>query len=118
MLRSMRVLFFVLLSFACSGSQVRLVAPDTTAGSRYSCLPGEGQICQPATTDVPEELNQSGTVFVILPRQCKGKIHQIVITDAGSSKPKVDATCAPEEEPLEEMSHPAPVTRPAALNQR
>jgi hypothetical protein len=103
-MRNMRAFFFVLLATACSGSHVRLVAPDTTAGPRYSCAPGEGQICQPATTDVPEELNRSGTVFVILPRQCKGKIHQIVIIDAGSSKPKVDATCAPQEEPLDEMS--------------
>jgi hypothetical protein len=106
-------------SSACGGSQVRLVSPDTTAGSRYSCQPGEGQVCQPATTDVPEDLNHSGTVFVILPRECKGRVHQIVVLDAGSSHPKVDATCAPPEEPVEEMSSepsaapadPAPTAR-------
>jgi hypothetical protein len=99
---------------ACGGSQVRLVSPDTTPGSRYTCQPGEGAPCQPATTDVPEDLNRSGTVFVILPRECKGKIHQIVVLDAGSSHPKVDATCAPQEEPVEEMSASEPKGAPAA----
>jgi hypothetical protein len=102
-------LTLALLLAACSGgSQVRLVAPDTTAGPRYTCVVGEGKVCEPAATDVPEELNQSGTVFVILPRECKGKIHQIVVLDAGSSTPKIDATCAPSEEPVEEMSGSEP----------
>jgi hypothetical protein len=98
---------------ACGGSQVRLVSPDTTPGPRYTCQPGEGAVCQPATTDVPEDLNRSGTVFVILPRECKGRIHQIVVLDAGSSHPKVDATCAPQEEPVEEMSSSEPEAAPA-----
>jgi hypothetical protein len=89
---------------ACGGHSLRLVSPDTTAGPRYTCEPGAERSCQPATSDVPEELNPSGTLFVILPRECKGRIHQLVIIDAGSSDPKVDATCAPEEAPLEEMS--------------
>jgi hypothetical protein len=93
---------------ACAGRQVRLVSPDTTAGARYTCAPGEGGVCQPATVDVPEELNASGTLFVILPRECQGRIHQIVVIDAGSSTPKVDATCAPKEEPLGEMSRREP----------
>jgi hypothetical protein len=116
MLHGMRAMGFVLLATACTSSHVRLVAPDTTAGARYTCAPGEGLSCQPATTDVPEELNQSGTVFVVLPRECKGKIHQIVIFDAGTAKPKVDATCAPEEEPLEEMSQRSPAARREAQN--
>jgi hypothetical protein len=104
-----RVLLLLALALgACGGSQVRLVAPDTAPGPRYTCQPGEGMVCQPATTDVPQDLNQSGTVFVILPRECKGKIHQIVVLDAGSSSPKVDATCAPQEEPIEEMSGAEP----------
>jgi hypothetical protein len=93
---------------ACGGRQVRLVSPDTTAGARYTCAPGEGGVCQPATVDVPEELNPSGTIFVILPRECQGRIHQIVVIDAGSSTPKVDATCAPQEEPLGETSRRDP----------
>jgi hypothetical protein len=87
---------------------VRLVAPDTTAASRYSCEPGDGKICTPATTDVPSDLNQTHTAFVILPRECKGRFQQIVVIDADSSEPKVDVTCAPEEAPVEEMgSEPA-----------
>ena len=92
----------------CSSRHVRLVAPDTTAGSRYTCLAGEGMICQPATTDVPSDLNESGTSFVILPRECKGRFYQIMVFDAGSSKPKVEATCAPQEEPVDEMTSGAP----------
>jgi hypothetical protein len=93
---------------ACSGRQVLLVSPDTTAGPRYTCAPGEGGVCQPATVDVPEELNASGTVFVILPRECQGRVHRITVIDAGSSTPKVDVACAPKEEPLGEMSQRAP----------
>lgn len=101
-------LALVVAAAACGGRHVRLVSPDTTAGPRYTCEPGEGGVCQPAVVDVPAELNPSGTVFVILPRQCQGKIHQIVVLDADSSKPRVEATCAPREEPLEEMSRAEP----------
>jgi hypothetical protein len=102
------------VSSACGGSQVRLVSPDTTPGSRYTCQPGEGAVCQPATTDVPEDLDPSGTVFVILPRECKGKVHQIVVLDAGSSHPRVDATCAPQAEPVEGMTSSYPSAAPPA----
>lgn len=104
----MTVVLAVLLG-ACAGHHVRLVSPDTTAGPRYTCEPGAAGVCQPAAADVPAELNPSGTLFVILPRQCKGKIHQIVVIDAGSSKPRVEATCAPEEAPLEDMSAREPL---------
>lgn len=83
---------------------VRLTSPDTDPGARYVC-DGAGT-CEPATTDVPSEENPSGMTLVILPRQCAGKIHQILILDAGSSEPKVDVTCAPAEEPLGTMGAP------------
>jgi hypothetical protein len=96
------------VSSACGSRHVRLVSPDTTAGSRYTCEPGDGKVCTPATTDVPSDLNERNTAFVILPRECKGRIQQIVVINADSSEPKVDATCAPEEAPVEEMgSEPA-----------
>ena len=101
--RGVTLLLVATLSSACGGHHVRLVAPDTTAGSRYSCEPGDGKVCTPATTDVPSDLNERNTAFVILPRECKGRFQQIVVIDAGSSEPKVDATCAPEEAPVEEM---------------
>jgi hypothetical protein len=89
----------------CPSRHVRLVNRATTPGARYTC--GAAGECKPATVNVPSELNQSGTTFVVLPRQCSGRIHQIVVLEAQSGKPEIDVTCAPLEEPiakpLEEM---------------
>ena len=93
-----------LVALGCGSHQVRLMTPHTSPGPRYVCQ-GEGE-CQPATTDVPADLNPSGTAFVTLPRECAGRIHQIVIFEAGSSKPKVDVTCAPPEDPIGTMGDP------------
>lgn len=98
----------------CGGSHLRLVTPDTTAGPRYSCNAGEGRVCQPALEDVPDESNLRGTAFVILPRECRGRIHQIVVIDADSDAPKVVATCAPDEQPVEEMSESERTAPPTA----
>ena len=92
------------LSLGGCAHHVRLTSPDTDPGARYVCE-GAGQ-CQPATTDVPSEHNPSGMTIVNLPRQCAGKIHQILILDAGSSKPKVYVTCAPAEESIGTMGSP------------
>jgi hypothetical protein len=89
-----------LLSGACE-RHLRLEAPDTSAGPRYTCH--SRQPCEPATTDVPSQQNPSGTTFVVLPKQCRGRFHRIVIFDSGSDKPKVDVTCAPDDEPIKEM---------------
>ena len=91
-------------AFGCSAHHVRLTTPDTDPGARYVCL-GEGP-CQPADVDVPSERNRSGTKSITLPRECAGKIHQILVIDADSSEPKVDVTCAPQEEPIDEMRPP------------
>ncbi len=90
----------LLLCAACS-HHVRLQSPDTAPGSRYACKVNAE--CKPATEDVPSELNPRGTSFVTLPRECRGHIHQIVILDADSDEPKVDVTCAPIEEPIQDM---------------
>jgi hypothetical protein len=102
--RMLLILWIGLLT-GCTGRHVRMISPATSPGARYTCAPaGE---CKPATVDVPSRLNPSGTKFVVLPRQCAGRIHQIVILNAQSSTPEVDVTCAPLEEPvarpLEEM---------------
>jgi hypothetical protein len=86
---------------SCS-HHVRMQSPDTAPGARYTCNK-QSKECTPATTDVPAELNQSGTTFVNLPRQCQGRINQIVVLDADTSNPQVDVTCAPAEEPIQEM---------------
>jgi hypothetical protein len=89
------------LVVACA-QHVRLQVPDTSPGARYRCQKQSSQ-CAGATTDVPSELNPYGTTSITLPRQCKGRIHQVMILDADSSNPVVDVTCAPEEPPIEEM---------------
>jgi hypothetical protein len=78
--------------------------PATTPGSRYTCQTLDQ--CTPATEENPARLNQSGTTFVALPRQCAGRIHKIVILNADSSQPEVDVTCAPVEEPVTETTGP------------
>jgi hypothetical protein len=93
-------LLLVLTLAACS-RHVKMEVPQTSAGARYTCAPGKA--CVPATTDVPSELNASGTAFVVLPAECKGRINRIVVLDADSSNPKLDVTCAPLEEPVQEM---------------
>ncbi len=96
------VLIAVVASVAAGCARhVRLESPDTSAGARYTCT-GKAP-CEPATSDVPSQLNPSGTTFVTLPRQCRGRIHRIVISDADSNEPKVDVTCAPEDEPIGDM---------------
>jgi hypothetical protein len=101
--RLVQGLLLVLVAEGCA-RHVRLTTPDTDPGARYVCR-GEG-VCQPADVDVPSERNPSGTTFITLPRQCAGKIHQILVIDAGSSEPKVDVTCAPAEEPIDTMDAP------------
>lgn len=92
------------LSLGGCAHHLRLTSPDTDPGARYVC-DGAGE-CRPATSDVPSERNPSGMTIVTLPRQCAGKVHQILILDAGSSEPKVDVTCAPAEEPIGTMGSP------------
>lgn len=90
-------------SVACT-HHVRLSSPDTDPGPRYVCR--EGGECRPADTDVPSDDNPSNTTAITLPRECAGKVHQILIIDAGSSEPEVRVTCAPAEEPAGTMGEP------------
>jgi hypothetical protein len=92
-------------SLACS-HHLRLTSPDTDPGSRYECSGSGSGECRPRSSDVPSDDNPSGTTAITLPRECAGKIHQILIIDAGSSEPAVRVTCAPAEEPLRTMDEP------------
>lgn len=76
---------------ACA-HHVKLVTPDTSPASAYEC--GVEVQCQPASILDDARLNQSGTAFVALPKECRGRFQQIVILDADSSHPTVVATCA------------------------
>jgi hypothetical protein len=103
-IHSGRGLVLLALSLGACAHHVRLTSPDTDPGARYIC-DGAGQ-CRPATTDVPSERNPSGMTIITLPRECGGKVHQILILDAGSSEPEVDVTCAPPEESVGTMGSP------------
>lgn len=99
----------LLLGASGCARHVSLHVADTAPASRYTCRPGPKLTCTPAVVDDPAHLNQAGTAFVILPRQCAGRIHRIVVLNASSSNPEVDVTCAPIEdrderpEPIPEM---------------
>ena len=98
----------ILLGLVAAGSlacthHLRLTSPDTDPGARYVCSGGE---CRPRGSDVPADDNPSGITAITLPRECAGKVHQILIIDAGSSEPEVRVTCAPAEEPVGTMGEP------------
>lgn len=99
---------FTLVSSSCS-HHVKLVAPDASPASAYEC-PGD-QPCRPAAVLDDARLNQSGTAFIRLPRECHGHFQQVVILDADSDTPTVVATCAARENPVVEtmVSNPAEV---------
>jgi hypothetical protein len=82
---------------------VRLVVPHTTGSGRYDCS-ADKPVCVPATHDMPADAARSGTAFVVLPAQCHGRIHEVLVRDADSPSPQVTVTCAPiENAPIEEM---------------
>ena len=92
------------LGLTACARHVRLTTPDTDPGARYVCR--DGGECQPADIDIPSEANPSETTPITLPRQCAGRIHQVLIRDSGSSEPTVEVTCAPAEEPIGTMGAP------------
>jgi hypothetical protein len=87
----------------CATHHVGLKFPDATPGEEYTCHVTTSQVenCSPATKIDPAANNQAHTVFVILPRECKGHFHEVTIHDSGSSEPTVDVKCAPLENHIE-----------------
>jgi|GEM_PF-2544460 len=81
----------------CSPQHVQLKFPDTSPGEQFVCSAAKSgeQRCTPRTDLDPAADNRHGTVFVIMPRECRGSFHEITIHDAGSSEPKVNVKCAP-----------------------
>jgi hypothetical protein len=87
----------VCLSLSCA-RHVRLVVPDTSPGPRYVCrAPAH---CQPAAVDDPAQANPPGTLQIALPRECQGRVNEILVVGAQSGNPEVQVTCAPVEEPI------------------
>lgn len=76
---------------ACS-HHAKLVAPDASPASAYEC--SVDAQCRPASILDDARLNQSGTAFIVLPKECRGHFQQIVILDSDSDSPTVVATCA------------------------
>ena len=82
----------VLLLAGCGSQQLRLSAPDTSPGVSYTCT--AANTCYPASLAAPVEGQPDEALPLIMPRECEGRIHQVVIRDADSSDPEIDVTCA------------------------
>lgn len=106
-------LLFALVAGACCHHDVRLEFPESDAvAGNYECSATTGpENCQPSTVTDPAAQNKAGTVFVMMPAECKKQFHRIVIHEAGSSSPKVHVECAPLEAPIAPL---APIPPPAA----
>ncbi|HET9959009.1 MAG TPA: hypothetical protein VFQ61_31175 [Polyangiaceae bacterium] len=117
-LRSLRVLVivFTLVASACCHHDVRLEFPESDAvAGIYECSGTTGpQNCQPSTVTDPAAQNSEGTVFVMMPAECKKQFHRIVIQDAGSASPRVRVECAPLEAPIPALTPIPPPAAPAA----
>lgn len=95
-------LFVVMALVACS-HDVSLKFPDSSPGAEYVCSPTHrnGEQCVPQTRVDPAKDTREGSVYVIVPRECKGRFNEITIHDAGSKSPVVNVKCAPPENKIE-----------------
>jgi hypothetical protein len=102
----------------CGSQQLRLTAPETSAGVSYTCT--SANTCYPASMAAPVEGQADEAIPLVMPRECQGQIHEIVIREADSSEPEIDVTCAtpkagepagqkPAAAPSAAASEPAPV---------
>jgi hypothetical protein len=78
--------------FGCGSQQLRLTSPDTAAGVSYTCT--AANTCYPASLAIPAEGQPDEALPLVMPRECQGRIHEILIRDADSSSPEIDVTCA------------------------
>jgi hypothetical protein len=92
----------------CGSQQLRLTAPDTSGGVSYTCTSANN--CYPASMAAPVEGQPDEAMPLLMPRECQGRIHEIVIRDADSSEPEIDVTCAT-------PNGDAPADKPAANNE-
>jgi hypothetical protein len=109
---------FLALVAACSSSHVRshvrMVNPDTTGSSLYIC---DKTSCRPSDVDDPALFNQTGTQFIRLPRECKGRLNEVFVKNANSDAPQVFVRCAPPEPPLATMDEPkTPAPAPSVID--
>jgi hypothetical protein len=76
----------------CGSQHLRLTAPDTSGSVSYTCT--SANTCYPASMAAPVEGQPDEAMPLIMPRECQGQIHEIVIRNADSSEPEIDVTCA------------------------
>jgi hypothetical protein len=92
------VIVGALLSFACGEKHVVVRDATTSPERRFECHKAEtGQAapkCTPSTEDVPAADNASGTSVIAMPSECKGRINEVLVRNAGSSNPTVLVRCA------------------------
>jgi hypothetical protein len=81
--------------YGCGSQQLRLVSPDSTAGVAYTCT--ANNTCYPGSVASPPEGQQPDAIQLTLPRECGGRVHEIVVREPDSSTPEIDVTCAKQE---------------------
>ena len=88
---------------ACSHHDVSFKFPDSSPGEEYVCYGGgsDAEACSPQTQTNPAKDNAEGTVYVIVPRACKGRFNEITVHGAGTAKPIIDVKCAPLENKIQ-----------------
>jgi hypothetical protein len=84
--------FSAVALLGCGSQQLRLTSPDTAAGIGYTCT--SASACYPASVATPAEGQEAEAIVLTLPRECDGRIHEIVVREADSSSPQIDVTCA------------------------
>jgi len=89
--------FSAVALIGCGSQQLRLTSPDTAAGIGYTCT--SASACYPASVATPAEGQEAEAIVLTLPRECAGRIHEIVVREPDSSSPEIDVTCARQESP-------------------
>lgn len=99
------------LGFVGCSRQVRLVVPETDYGGvAFVCTAADGEdspsTCASEGREDPSINAKSGTAFIVLPKECDGRFHELLIENADSSSPTVRASCATRatpDEPIEKI---------------
>ena len=79
-------------AIGCGSQPLRLASPDTAAGIGYTCT--SASACYPASVAAPPEGQETEAIVLTLPRECRGRIHEIIVREPDSSSPEIDVTCA------------------------
>ncbi len=93
-------MLLLLLSTGCGPKHVILWTGESGTGSLYECTEkGEKNSCVPSRDETLVNETLSGTLYLDLPKQCAGRVHQVLLHDLRSGKPQVFVKCGPPENP-------------------